>query len=131
MQSRISGHSNGGGEKRGEGRETETRPYVRASSLCRLWKDAWQREGDGEKTRQDNCQGSATIFITRVGEGGRERKNHNGQLGYKLHQPLCGSLNDVSSKEGRGTGPCWWKRRALTFLFIALPLVPPRSLPFR
>lgn len=69
-------------------------------------KDAWQREGDGEKTRQDNCQGSATIFITRMGEGGRERKNHNGQLGYKLHQPLCGSLNDVSSKEGRGTGPC-------------------------
>ena len=39
-------------------------------------------------------RGSTTIFIT-----SRGGKNHNGQLGYQLHQPLCGSLNDVSSRD--------------------------------
>lgn len=32
-------------------------------------------------------------------QGGRE--NSNDQLGYKLHQPLCGSLNDVSLEGSR------------------------------
>lgn len=27
-----------------------------------------------EETRQDNCQGSATIVITRMGEGGRRKE---------------------------------------------------------
>lgn len=120
MQSRISGHSNGGRGKKGAWNWDATlcsRCVVTVSSLKGR---VAEREREREERKRDRIivRGPQRYLLHVWGREGGERKNHNGQLGYKLHQPLCGSLNDVSSKEGRGIGPYCWKRRALTFLFL-------------
>lgn len=133
MQSRISGHSNAGRGKKGRGGEAwnwDETLCSRVVTVSCLKGRVADRDRERERKRDRIIVRGPQRYLLHVwGEG--ERKNHNGQLGYKLHQPLCGSLNDVSSKEGRGIGPCCWKRHALTFLFIEFFLVPPCSLPFR
>lgn len=47
-----------------------------------------------------NWQGSPTQYLLRI-QGGGKKKARNGQLGYKLHRPLCGSLNETLA-EGSG-----------------------------